>query len=149
MAWDIAKPQQPSSNNAAQGGRGQGEERPKTMFWLNVGMSLPVPNAETGETEEVFVSLPMGIPLDGLKEQHTSSSNENFRQLVAAKNWLLKTIKDKAESMEAGEAELVNGLEIQLKRVSEETTGSTAGNPLLEMMQNRFTRVAGELEAAE
>lgn len=97
------------SNSAA----GNGAERPKAKFWLNVGY-----RANAGEEDEKFISLPTGIPLDTQEHLPTNSSNADFRAMRCAQNDLLDQLMQFAESLEPG-AEGVIQLEVQLRRVKE------------------------------
>ena len=102
------------------------EEKVKSQLWINVGYSIEV------EGESVFVSIPMGIPVDSVKELPTNTRNTEFNMLNQARNQLLADITSAAEDLEAGESHVLE-LEVQLRRIDKEPdplpTGST--NPFL------------------
>lgn len=106
------------------------EMRDKAQFWLNIGYSSGVQDADTGE--EKFVSLPMGIPLDTQEHLTTNSRNAEFAQFQSARNNLLDQIQEVSKSLAPGESRILN-LQIQLRRVNEE-----AGEIPVE--QNMFAR---------
>ena len=102
------------------------EEKVKSQLWINVGYSIDV------EGESVFVSIPMGIPVDSVKELVTNTRNTEFNLLNQARNQLLADITAASEDLEAGESHVLE-LEVQLRRVDKEPdplpTGSV--NPFL------------------
>lgn len=102
------------------------EERVKAQFWINVGYSVEV------NGEHKFVSIPMGIPLDGIELLPTNTRNAEYNMLNQARNELFKELLEHAEQLEPGQESSV-GLEIQLRRIdapTEELT-TTSGNPFL------------------
>lgn len=102
-------------------------DKPKAQFWLNIGYAVEVPT-ESG-TEERFVSLPQGIPLDTQEAVSTKTKNKEWQAFQVARNDLLKQIMAVAEQLEPGEEHLLN-LQIQLRRVTnEEEVTEVAGNP--------------------
>ena len=102
-------------------------DKPKAQFWLNIGYAVEVPT-EDG-TEERFVSLPQGIPLDTQEAVSTKTKNKEWQAFQVARNDLLKQIMTVAEQLEPGEEKLLN-LQIQLRRVSdEEEVTEVQGNP--------------------
>ena len=102
------------------------EEKVKSQLWVNVGYSIEV------EGELVFVSIPMGIPLDSIKELPTNTRNAEYNLLNQARNQLLADIAAGAEDLEGGESHVLE-LEVQLRRIDKEPdplpTGSV--NPFL------------------
>ena len=102
------------------------EEKVKSQLWVNVGYSIEV------EGEQVFVSIPMGIPVDSIKELPTNTRNAEFNLLNQARNQLLAEITAGSEDLEAGESHVLE-LEVQLRRIDKEVdplpTGSS--NPFL------------------
>ena len=102
------------------------EEKVKSQLWVNVGYSIEV------EGESVFISIPMGIPLESVKELVTNTRNVEFNQLNQARNQLLADILAASEDLESGESHVLE-LEVQLRRIDKEAdplpTGSV--NPFL------------------
>jgi hypothetical protein len=102
------------------------EDKPKSQLWVNVGYSIEV------EGESVFVSIPMGIPLDSIKELPTNTRNSEYNLLNQARNQLLADITAASEDLESGESHVLE-LEVQLRRIDKEPdplpSGST--NPFL------------------
>ncbi|MFP3681450.1 hypothetical protein SB725_30690, partial [Pseudomonas sp. SIMBA_041] len=73
-------------NKGNNGKKNVGTEAPKAQFWLNIGfVAEGTAKPEEGK-DDVFVSLPVGIPLDTMERLKTNSSNEEFAQLQAARN---------------------------------------------------------------
>jgi hypothetical protein len=93
-------------------------DQPKAQLWLNIGYPVDIP-VEGGGTEERFVSLPLGIPLDTQEHLPTNSRNEVFAQFQGARNDLLDQIMEAAKALKPGEDKLLN-LSIQLRRVNED-----------------------------
>lgn len=102
------------------------EDKPKSQLWVNVGYSIEV------EGEQVFVSIPMGIPVDSIKELATNTRNAEFNMLNQARNQLLADITAAAEDLEAGESHVLE-LEVQLRRIDKEVDPLPANgnNPFL------------------
>lgn len=99
---------------------GNTDERPKAQYWLNLGYSVPVTGTdEAGAevTENRFVSLPVGIPLDTMERIDVKSSNQGFAAFQSARNDLLDQIMSAAEQLAPGEAKTLK-LEIELRRVA-------------------------------
>lgn len=105
---------------------GDKRDLPKAQFWLNVGYSVEVDTEEGVENR--FVSLPVGIPLDTQEKLPTNSRNQQFAQFQSARNDLMDQILEVAQSLTPGEERILN-LEIQLRRVNEETVVSSTNNP--------------------
>lgn len=107
-------------------------ERPKSMEWVNVGITLPIPQAD-GSVVPTFISLPFGIAVDNLEPMEARGTSVEWHRMVAAKNFLLKHIKDTMAKLEPGETVVLPGLEVQLKRTAEAVvpSGDDAENPLL------------------
>ncbi|MDR5839340.1 hypothetical protein [Caballeronia sp. LZ034LL] len=104
-----------SANAAPQAGEAP---KKKANFWINVGLTKMV------DGEEVFLSLPLGIPLDTQEPLDTRSSNRDFAQMQAARNSIVEQLKTYAESMAAGD-EVIIDLQVQLRRVKEYDAIST------------------------
>ena len=102
------------------------EEKVKSQLWVNVGYSIEV------EGEQVFVSIPMGIPVDSIKELPTNTRNAEFNMLNQARNQLLADITSASEDLESGESHVLE-LEVQLRRIDKEVDPLPAGssNPFL------------------
>jgi len=102
------------------------EEKVKSQLWVNVGYSIEV------EGEQVFVSIPMGIPVDSVKELPTNTRNAEFNLLNQARNQLLADITAASEDLEGGESHVLE-LEVQLRRIDKEVDPLPAGssNPFL------------------
>ena len=112
-----------ASNNSDNNTRGN---KPDAMIWGNIGFyaNMPVYDAEgnaTSETEQVFISLPYGIPLDTMNPASTKSSNKRWAAQQDAKNKLLANLLEKAHTMEPGETFDATGLTLQVRRAAEAT----------------------------
>lgn len=102
------------------------DERPQAQFWMNIGFMSE--NPETGE--ELFVSLPVGLPLDTMAAMKVSGNNAEWRQLAAAKNALLEQLQQAVQAMEPGAEHTIPGLTVQVRRVNSETgEDSSNANP--------------------
>ena len=102
------------------------EEKVKSQLWINVGYSIEV------EGEQVFVSIPMGIPVDSIKELPTNTRNAEFNMLNQARNQLLADITAASEDLESGESHVLE-LEVQLRRIDKEADPlpATSNNPFI------------------
>lgn len=109
-----------SSNTNAAASAGK-QDKPKAKFWLNVGLTKMV------NGEEVFLSLPFGIPLDTQEVLPENSSNKEFAYRQAARNSLVRQLTEFAETMEAGDDTIID-LEVQLRRVKDEVPVSTGSD---------------------
>lgn len=110
------------------------EQKPKAQFWLNVGYDSGIPD-ENGDNK--FVSLPVGIPLDGMELLSTSSRNKDFAAFQAARNDLYEQIMEICKSLEPGEAKIIggsdDGLQIQIRRINDEAAAP-------DMATNQFAK---------
>lgn len=104
-------------------------KRENAKVWLNVGVNLP----GAGEDgEDLFISLPVGIPLDTMKPQEVRGNKASWIQLVQAKNGLLDMLQKAATGLEPGDKEILPQLSVQILRVGQpEQVGNEASNPLL------------------
>lgn len=97
-------------------------ERSPSMYWVNIGYT--VQNPETGE--DMFISLPFGLPLDSMKRVAGSS------QIAEAKNFLLETLlQHMKEEMKPGQSEIVSNLQVQLRVASEPKVANPEENPFI------------------
>ena len=111
MALDFTK------NTALKGkDTAAAKDLPKSQFWMNVGFTAEGAGAEG---EDVFVSLPYGLPLDSMEHVNTKSKNENYVALQQARNGLLDQVKETAATLQPGESMTVQ-LEVQIRRIEEE-----------------------------
>lgn len=94
----------------------------ETQVWLNVG--VPVETADGVR----FVSLPLGIPLDSLKEVSTNSKNEDFRAFQMARNDLLDQLRKHAATLKPGE-ECFLPLSVQMRRIEDNSDKPIQHNP--------------------
>lgn len=114
-------------------------ERAKTQFWANVGMNLEGANEDGSD---LFISLPLGIPLDDLKPQKVTGNNTKWRNLVEAKNQLLAVILKEAGKLEPGQRISIPGFTVEIARVGEAVEPTSDGdNPLLAAM---FAQLSGK-----
>lgn len=97
--------------------KGNDEEREPTQVWLNVG--IPSTHPDTGE--ELFINLPIGIPLSDLEPQKANGRNESWHQIVGQKNALMEALQKLGDSLEPGEEQLVEGVSIQIRRINVES----------------------------
>jgi len=100
------------------------EERKMPDFWVNVGYTIKHP--ETGE--DVFISLPVGINIDTMQERKLNASDPLVNQINSARNHLLNMLRDEATAMDAGTSVVLDFLEVQLLRRTEEGKGLLDAN---------------------
>ena len=131
MALTFASPQPATATRAPM----NQQDKPRAQVWLNIGTTVSIPNPTTGEVEDVFVALPVGIPLDTMEAMEMRGSNQNWAHMVQAKNWLLEQLQDMGKTVGAGEEQLIEGLQIQIKRVGTPAEPAKDGNPFLTAMQ--------------
>lgn len=79
-------------------------EKPEAFVWLNVGATLVI------EGKPTFISLPLGIPLDTMKEAKGTGA------YAQAKNTLLASILEMSNSVNSGDSKVITGLEVQMYR---------------------------------
>lgn len=94
-------------------------DKPKNEFYLNVGIRVPMKN-EDGEDVFPLVTLPIGIPLDGLKIKLSNSSNESWNKLQLNKKQLLEYIQEVASSLQKGEAVELEQMIVEIRRTKPE-----------------------------
>lgn len=99
----------------------QQETRESSKYWVNVGYT--VQNPETGE--DIFISLPFGLPLDSMRKVTGSS------QIAEAKNFLLETLLEHMKGMKPGESEIIENLQIQLRVAAEPREVNPDENPFI------------------
>lgn len=94
-------------------------------YFLNIGIIV-------GEGEEArFVSLPMGLALDTMREAKVSGTGE-FAQFKASQNDLLKQVIEVAGNLNPGESLMLEGncggLQIELRRRNTDTPATDDSN---------------------
>lgn len=100
--------------------------RPKAEFWVNLGYESDV---QDDEGNNMFISLPQGIPLDTQESLKTNSSNNKYAAFQSARNDLLDQLIAHAQQLKPGESCNVN-LTVQVRRVKEEAAPiDPAANP--------------------
>lgn len=93
---------------ASSAARGRsGEQREQAKVWLNIGYWA----------NDRFVSLPVGIPLDTMQPASEDGQNADWVQYNKARNKLLKWLMSQSEELAPGEAEPIEGLSLQVRRV--------------------------------
>lgn len=115
------------------------EERKPSMIWLNIGVNIPGA-AEDGT--DLFVSLPVGVPLDDMKQVKVRGNNANFVALQQAKNKLLEELQAAGASMEPGQRQIVPQLSVEIARVSENSATGDANTPLLGLLTQALRQSA-------
>lgn len=136
---DFSKLNVPAQNQAA----GRQSNGPEPEVYGNIGMTVQLPNAETGEMEPVFVSLERGIAIDVLEPMTArAGSSAKWVQLVQAKNWLLEQFQEAAKTLAPGETVKITGIEIEIRRKGGAAVEPAAGeNPLLAGMTGKLSIV--------
>lgn len=83
--------------------------RNQSQVYLNAGMMI-----RGADGEEVFASLPFGIPID-TQEPKALTTSPKLNHSIEAGNKLLAALQAKANEIEAGEAVTVN-LQLELRK---------------------------------
>ena len=105
-------------------------EKPKSQYWLNVGLDASGAGMEGYD----FLSLAMGIPLDGMETLSTNSKNLQFAQFQQARNALYEQLMELAKNLKPGEAAIVP-LQVQVRRVGNDNPAPDASaNPFLALL---------------
>lgn len=132
MGIEFGKTFGAAADTATTSARGaSSNDRPKAQFWLNIGYDAP---GAGKDGEDMFVSLPVGIPLDTQEHVATNSRNEGYAQFQAARNNLLDQIMAVAGELGEGESKILN-LQIQLRKVSGEREAPAAEtNPFVRQL---------------
>ena len=123
------------------GDNGATVDRPKAQLWLNVGYSVEVPALDanghpSGEMEERFVSLPVGIPLDDMKQVKITGGKSFINDQKIAQNDLLEQLLASVQDLPPGETRMVN-LQLQVRRVQDAVvhTADAATNMFVRKIQ--------------
>lgn len=109
------------------------EEKQQAMVYLNVGITIPMPNAE-GEVVDTFVSLPFGLPLDTMTKMVARGNNAHWNAMVDLKNGLLETLTTLGNAQEEGTGKVLPKLEVQIfhrKEASEPAAPSASSMELI------------------
>ena len=105
-------------------------EKPKSQFWLNVGLDASGMGVEGYD----FLSLALGIPLDGMEMLSTNSKNAQFAQFQQARNALYGQLMELAKGLKPGEATIVP-LQVQVRRVGNDNPApDSAVNPFMALL---------------
>lgn len=105
-------------------------DKPKSQFWLNVGLDASGAGMEGYD----FLSLALGIPLDGMEMLPTNSKNQQFAQFQQARNALYEQLMELAKGLKPGEATIVP-LQVQVRRVGNDNPAPDAGsNPFMALL---------------
>lgn len=114
-------------------GASNDQRRKPSDFWLNVGIVLKdAGKDEDGNPTDLFISLPVGLPLDDMKPQKISGQNQDWIQLAQTKNKLLEELQKAAGSLQPGERAPVPMLSVELYRRNEPAQqGDPSSNSLV------------------
>lgn len=102
------------------------DDRKVSDFWLNIGIEIPGPDGEP-----MFVSLPVGLPLDDIKPVVIKGKNQDWINLAQTKNALLEALQKHAAGMKPGDREVVSALRVEIYRRNEPSQAANDGNPLV------------------
>lgn len=131
MAIDFNR----AKTNTTSAASGNKEDRPKSQFWLNIGYNIEVPVVEDGKdagTENHFVSLPVGLPLDLSQKVAIKGQSPEFVAMQTARNELLEQLMEFAETLKPGEVKDIQ-LTVQLRRINGEA-------PVIKSADNPFSK---------
>ena len=120
---------QATKSAAAQAAPATTEQRKSSQVWLNVGVTIPGAGEDGAD---LFVSLPVGLPLDDMKPVVIRGTNQNSINLKQVKNMLLDELQKLGASMAPGQRRLVPQLDVEIYRVAQpEQVGTAESNPLI------------------
>lgn len=123
----AAQSTKPATTEAA--GTPAKPERKSSEVWLNVGVTIPGA-AEDGS--DLFVSLPVGLPVDDMKAIQIRGTNQNSINLKQVKNMLLDEVQKLGASMKPGERKGIPQFSVEIYRVAQpDQVGTAEGNPLI------------------
>jgi hypothetical protein len=121
-----------SAGNTSTGGK---SDKPSATVFINVGKTVKYENPESGETEEMFLSLPMGIGLDNMEELVAKGTSETWANTVQGKNAIRAFCLSLAADLEPGEGLIADMLQVEIRRVKDKMAPPAPGtNPLLEQL---------------
>ncbi len=126
----------------AEGGTSKPNRKPAT-FWVNVGVTVPSMGDDGGP---VFVSLPVGIPLDDLKPAEVKGGNPKWVALQQAKNGLLALIQQQAAALNPGERKAMPHLTIELSRANGVQAATDDTGALSQAVAGIFAGITGSTE---
>lgn len=86
-------------------------DRPASQYWLNIGRK-----AGEGEAER-FVSLPMGVAVDGMKAKPIRGSNAEYNEFTATGNAMLERVQSICAELAPGESRILN-LQVEVRRIN-------------------------------
>lgn len=117
------------ATKSAQAAPATTEQRKTSQVWLNVGVTIPGAGEDGAD---LFVSLPVGLPLDDMKPVVIRGMNQNSINLKQVKNLLLDELQKLGASMSPGQRRLVPQLDVEIYRVAQpEQVGTAENNPLI------------------
>ena len=95
-------------------------DRPKSKFYLKVGVNQEFYVPSTDNKTKAFIALPQPLYLDGMKKNQINGESEYATQLACG-NSLLEALLKKAETLKPGE-EITTKLEVRIYRRKEEVS---------------------------
>lgn len=115
--------QAPSQSTAPRRTRtnARGEILPDAKVWMNVGVHVPIMNADGTGTEMTFVSLGLGIPVD-TQEPSKVSGSDRWVEMMRVRNLVLDDLKKKGAALAPGATLDLRKtkLALELRHVNEE-----------------------------
>jgi len=100
------------------------ESKEKNSLWINVGIPVTI----NGVLE--YINLPLGIPLDQVKELKTDTNNRELNQLNQARNKLLQTVLNDGLKQEPGSTYELE-MTVTIHRIKEAEVINEEENPYL------------------
>lgn len=95
------------------------QDRPQAKVWMNIGYKVG----------DKFVNLPLGLAVDTMEPVEARGQNQEWLQLQAARNELLKAIQEAGDKLAPGEA-MELPLVVEIRHVNEQQTIDSGENPL-------------------
>jgi hypothetical protein len=110
--------------------------RAPSLIWLNVGVVLP---GQGQDGEDLFLSLPVGLPIDDMKPVKVTGTNSNSIQMKQGKNLLLDEVQKAGANLKPGERLMLPQLSVELYRIGQpEQSGTPDNNPLIAALHKQL-----------
>lgn len=107
-----------NSSAGRQAANSSAQDRPAAQTWMNIGYQVG----------DQFVNLPMGLAIDTMEPLAIRGQNEEYLQLLTARNELLKEIQELGDKLAPGEFATLP-LQIQIRRVNDKVVIDSETNP--------------------
>lgn len=122
----------PGSRNGGSSDEGSKKSRAPTQYWLNVGVEVENPYYDKdveGSQPTIFISLPLGIALDGVKESLKKIASEYKNPVteiqMVGQHQLVAKMEEAMKLCEPGQRIVLKSLRAELYHVKKGETLET------------------------